>query len=476
MLWLAVLIFATGCTIGWFWLHERLHEDAFAQKLRETQITNDAFAEHTEQVFRNVDLALSAVRDVYLRTQSITETERFIDSLLINRALIQNVYLIDAFGRITVSHNPAYRNVDVRDRDYFRFHRESTRDELHIGSVEPALVTGEHLFRVTRRIDNADRTFGGVVLVALRPQAFSDYYRRLNRDVEGLTSLVGLDDRKIRARTPEPSDDIWQKPLQSSMRDLVDNNPQGHSRAKSSVDRIEREFVYRRVGNLPLLIVSAFSDRDVDQVVIGQIRPVTVATVASVLFSAVLAVCLTVVFRQREAMKRLVTVDVLTSLLSRRHFMLMAERELNRSARYKAEMSVLMIDIDNFKAVNDTYGHEAGDRVLRRLGEILRSTLRDVDFAGRLGGEEFAVVLPQTSVLKAFEVAERLRRTVEHAEIALAHGLPLHISISIGVSSLHGPEMNLDTLLARADRALYEAKREGRNQVSVFEIVPESAE
>ena len=135
------------------------------------------------------------------------------------------------------------------------------------------------------------------------------------------------------------------------MRDLLDNNPQGHSRAKSSVDRIEREFVYRRVGNLPLLIVSAFSDRDVDQVVVGQIRPVTVATVASVLFSVVLAVCLTVVFRQREAMKRLVTVDVLTSLLSRRDFMLMAERELNRSARYKAEMSVLMIDIvagDNY--------------------------------------------------------------------------------------------------------------------------------
>ena len=200
MLWLAVLLFATGCTIGWFWLHERLHEDAFAQKLRETQITNDAFAEHTEQVFRNVDLALSAVRDVYLRTQSIPETEHFINSLLINKALIQNVYLIDASGRITVSHNPAYRNVDVRDRDYFRFHRESTRDDLFIGSVEPGRVTGEHLFRVTRRIDNADRTFGEVVLVALRPRAFSDYYRRLNRDDEGLTSLVGLDDRKIRAQ------------------------------------------------------------------------------------------------------------------------------------------------------------------------------------------------------------------------------------------------------------------------------------
>lgn len=449
-----------------------MHEQAFAQKLRETQITNDAFTEHTEQVFRNIDLALSSVREVYRRTQSFAETELFINGLPLNRPLVENIYLIDAQGRIAISHNPAFQGVDVRDRDFFAFHQQSKRDNLHIGSVEKGRITGEYLFRVTRRIINSDGSFGGIVLVALRPRAFSDYYRRLNNDAEGLTSLVGLDDKKIRARTPEPSNEAWQIPLQGLTREFLEKPPSGHSWARSPLDGIEREFVYRRVGELPLVLVSAFSDRDVNQAVIQQIRPVTIAGIIALIFAAVLAVMLTFVVRQREEMKRLATVDVLTGLLSRRHFMVLAERELNRALRYKDDLSVLMVDIDNFKSVNDTYGHQAGDQVLRRLGEILGSMLREVDFVGRLGGEEFAVVLPQTPILLAFEVAERLRRTVERSEIAMTHGLPLNISVSIGISSLHDPETNIDTLLGRADRALYDAKHQGRNQVSIYEIIP----
>ncbi len=470
ILWGTVFLFGLSSLFGWVWLHDRIHEQIFTQKLRETQIANDAFAEHTEQVFRNVDLALSAVREVYQRTQSMAETESLIASLPLNRPLVENIYLIDAQGRIALSPNPAYQGTEVQDRDYFVFHQQSSQDELHIGSVAKGRVTKEYLFRVTRRISKADGSFGGVVLVALRPHAFSDYYRRLNDDAEGLTSLIGIEDKKIRARTPEPSNDAWQIPLQGMTRDLLEKNLSGHSRAKSRLDGIEREFVYRRVGEFPLVLVSAFSNRDVDQAVIPQIRPITIAGIAAVIFSIILAAILTIVFRQREEMNRLATVDVLTGLLSRRHFMLLAERELSRSVRYKSEMSVLMIDIDNFKTVNDTHGHEAGDRVLRRLGEILASVLRDVDFVGRIGGEEFAVVLPQTPILRAFEVAERLRRTVEHVEIPLTHGLPLSISISIGVSSLHDRETNIDTFLGQADRALYDAKRQGRNQVSVYEI------
>lgn len=471
ILWSSVLLFGLASVVGWFWLHDRMHDQAFAQKLRETQIANEAFAEHTEQAFRNVELALSAVREVYLRTQSLAETERFIDGLPLNRPLVENVYLIDAQGHIAISHNPAIRATDVRDRDFFVFHQQSKRDDLHIGSVEKGRVTGEYLFRVSRRISNADGSFGGIVLVALRPQGFSDYYHRLNDDAEGLTSLVGLDDKKIRARTPEPNNEAWQIPLQGITREFLEKIPDGHARATSRLDGIEREFVYRRVGNLPLVVISAFSDFDVDQVVIRQIRPITIAGIAAIIFSAILAAILTLVFRQREEMTRLATVDILTGRLSRRHFMFLAEQELKRASRFKAELSVLMIDIDNFKAVNDTYGHQVGDQVLSRLGEVFGGVLREVDLVGRMGGEEFAVILPQTPILHAFEVAERLRRTVERTEIAMKYGLPLSVSVSIGISSLHDPETNLDTLLGRADQALYDAKRQGRNQVSVYEIV-----
>lgn len=469
-LWGVVLLFSLASAIGWSWLYERTRQQVFAQKLREAQIANGAFVEHTIQVFQNVDVTLSAVRDVYERTHSVAETERFIGNLLLNTPIISKIYLVDRDGRVIISRNPAMRGADVSDLEYFTFHRQSDRDVMHIDSVKAEPLDGEFLFRVTRRMAGPDGAFDGVALVALRPQAFSDFFRRLNDDADGLTSLVGLDDRLIRARTPEPAPEVWQMPLRRSMREMIAANPDGHSHAKSSLDGIQREFVYQRVGNLPLLLVSAYSDEDVARTVGQQITPITVAAVAGVLSSVILAGILTTVLHQREEMKHLVTVDVLTGLFSRRHFMVLAERELHRSLRYSAQLSVLMIDIDHFKRINDTHGHQVGDQVLRELGAILCKALREVDFVGRLGGEEFAAILPQTDVLQAFEVAERLRRTVEVSDIAISSSALLRITISIGVCSLHSRRCSIDTLLGQADQALYDAKRLGRNQVSVHEI------
>lgn len=171
---------------------------------------------------------------------------------------------------------------------------------------------------------------------------------------------------------------------------------------------------------------------------------------------------------ERE-LERLARIDQLTGLPNRSHFMSLAEQELARTSRYGGEMSVLMVDVDNFKAINDTHGHQIGDRVLQAMGHVFRRTLREVDFVGRVGGEEFAIVLPQTGVMQAFEAAERLRRAVEQTEFPLDHGLPLYVTISIGMTSNASAQANIDTLLSRADKALYEAKGEGRNRVCIFE-------
>ena len=167
-------------------------------------------------------------------------------------------------------------------------------------------------------------------------------------------------------------------------------------------------------------------------------------------------------------LERLAQIDPLTGVFNRRHFMLLAEKELARANRYGSALSVLMLDIDHFKRVNDTHGHQAGDRVLRALGEIFRGILREMDFVGRIGGEEFAVVLPQTAIGQAIEVAERLRRAVEQTGIPLEHGLPLIVSVSIGAASLSSPNTNIDTMLGNADKALYAAKNEGRDCVRAF--------
>jgi len=172
--------------------------------------------------------------------------------------------------------------------------------------------------------------------------------------------------------------------------------------------------------------------------------------------------------KAERALEKLAQIDELTGLANRRHFMLMAEQELSRMVRYGGVLSVLMMDIDHFKQVNDTYGHHTGDLVLRELGRLCRDTLRDVDFVGRIGGEEFAVMLPQTNGTRALEVAERLRQAIERAEVPLERGLPLHFTLSIGVTTMCDGNANIDSLLDQADKALYRAKRGGRNRVCVY--------
>jgi diguanylate cyclase (GGDEF)-like protein len=159
--------------------------------------------------------------------------------------------------------------------------------------------------------------------------------------------------------------------------------------------------------------------------------------------------------------------DYLTGLSNRRHFLEQGEIELSRVQRYGEALSVFMLDIDHFKNINDTHGHKAGDTVLQQLSQVLRETLRTADIIGRMGGEEFAILLPETDLQEAAEIAERLREIVARRDVILEAGLPLHITVSIGVVTLKDKGVNLDILLNLADKALYQAKASGRNRVCV---------
>jgi len=160
----------------------------------------------------------------------------------------------------------------------------------------------------------------------------------------------------------------------------------------------------------------------------------------------------------------LATTDSLTGLFNRRRFMELCEQEFSRSIRYDRPLAMFMMDIDHFKHVNDDYGHDAGDRVLKSLAEISILALRGADVLGRLGGEEFGVLLPETDEESAREVAERLRQSIERASISI-NGITLSITVSIGVSILKPDMGSMESLLKKADIALYDAKQSGRNRV-----------
>lgn len=169
-------------------------------------------------------------------------------------------------------------------------------------------------------------------------------------------------------------------------------------------------------------------------------------------------------YRELEYLARF---DPLTGVANRRHFVEMVEAEMARSSRYGEPLSILMMDIDRFKEVNDVYGHQAGDIVLQALCETCKRVLRAVDIVGRWGGDEFAILLPETPPAIAAQVAERLRGAIESTVVALEMHSPLHFSVSIGCASRNAKDDNMDTILNFADKALYDAKRTGCNRVCV---------
>ena len=168
--------------------------------------------------------------------------------------------------------------------------------------------------------------------------------------------------------------------------------------------------------------------------------------------------------RYFERVRQMAYVDGLTGIFNRRYFEMKILEEIERASRYRHAMSVIMIDIDNFKKLNDEFGHLLGDEVLRQVGSLFASQVRKVDTACRYGGEEFAIIAPETSRAAAGVVAEKLRRVVECFPFA---GVARPVTISAGVAEYPMCGDSRDTLVRAADEALYTAKQSGRNKVSV---------
>lgn len=162
--------------------------------------------------------------------------------------------------------------------------------------------------------------------------------------------------------------------------------------------------------------------------------------------------------------QQLATTDSVTGIYNRRHLFDLGRQEFLRARRFNRPLSAIMIDIDHFKKVNDRYGHATGDQVLLKLGRLIRSEIREVDIAGRYGGEEFTIVLPETPLPKAYDVAERLRRKINKTFHSADHSTP-EISVSIGVATIQANTQDFSELVNDADMALYAAKAAGRNRV-----------
>ena len=167
-----------------------------------------------------------------------------------------------------------------------------------------------------------------------------------------------------------------------------------------------------------------------------------------------------------KSLQKQVVTDPLTGLFNKRQFNFSLSTEMERSRRSELPTSLILLDIDHFKTINDQYGHVLGDRVLEHFAQVLLKTLRMLDIACRYGGEEFAVILPSTPLLVAIQVAERLRDAFEKTKVE-NDGQPIHFTTSLGVSCYHhSQQCSASALVERADQQLYAAKQAGRNRVN----------
>jgi two-component system chemotaxis response regulator CheY len=175
--------------------------------------------------------------------------------------------------------------------------------------------------------------------------------------------------------------------------------------------------------------------------------------------------------KSHDRLEKLATYDTLTGLLNRWAIEGHAEAELNRVRREGSSVSLLLLDIDHFKVVNDQHGHLLGDRALQMVADLMAQNKRPYDWAGRWGGEEFLVILPETLPSEALNVAERIRAAIAAAHLTLPDGGALQLQVSIGLTTAsvsNGTMAPFDVLMRQADEALYRAKSEGRNRVSLY--------
>lgn len=486
LLLISLLVIAvSGSSLWQSWQH------SIEETERQARNQSISLARQAEDTFLQVQLTLDELvrrsEDIFLQPADWNGSRGLLAQQQRQLPQLHGLFVYDASGdwiATSASVYPAQAN--NADRDYFRWHTQHSDTGMHIGHVIRSRSTGELVVPVSVRLNNREGRFRGVLLATVKLDYFRQFYGYYEMGPSDTLGITFADSTVLYVR-PFP-DSYINRTLSSSplFTRMLKIAPTGGGAWKSAIDGVPRIFGYATLERYPLVVSAGY---DVDELRAAWWRNNIPTLALNAVLLGVVLIFGVLVLRQIRASLRyqreliglrddltrsnhilqdLALLDGLTGLANRRQFDIYLEQCITRAQATGAPVSLVMCDIDYFKIYNDTQGHVAGDACLKAVGDILRHLpLHNTDRVARYGGEEFAIILPGADAHAAQRVALRALEAIHHAR--LSHpATPREekvLTISAGAATVTDGDVNGETLKSRADDALYQAKRAGRNCV-----------
>ncbi|MES2012357.1 MAG: sensor domain-containing diguanylate cyclase [Pseudomonadota bacterium] len=451
-----------------------------AQALEAAEINGGNLAwvleERLDTTFRRVDADLTQIAIKALpeetKQNDFHTCSTYLAGFKKNFPEVNGYYIFDAVGQMVSSSEPQDHPINISDRKHFQTLRNTPNAGLIFSDVLTSRTNGRPMMVVARSIRNHHGKFLGIASATIDLDHFQEVFNSIEIGSIGAIALMRTDNQRLVLRHPSSPSDYNKEFISKQTQRILKGEKSGVERYVSRVDNILRIGSFRTLTEYPFFVNVAFAETNA----LAHWRSMAIRSIIGTSIFIAALIFLQIRLWRIESLRRSVIqkldraaqIDELTNLPNRRNFMMRAQDELSRTLRNNGCLSVLMVDIDNFKTINDTYGHKSGDAVLRKFGELCHESLRAYDIVGRIGGEEFAFLLPNTEITLGIEIAERIRENIENAVIETADGQIIHVTISIGVSALTNDNTSIDILLNQSDKAMYEAKHAGRNRVCVY--------
>jgi len=429
------------------------------------------YASQTSEKILSIEKMLSVLGNTISSSQFKMDsppTSNYLQKVQAEYQYLMDILIIDPTGNITKWTGEG-ELPNVSNREYVTTHLSNIKSVPYIGEPLLSMVhKGKWFFPVSVPVRSNSGTLQYITVAIIDVNHFQSHLQTKELPKGGTLGLVNSTGKVI-TRRPEHNKLVA---LQFDLFDeITTSQGSGNIETISPLDQVDRLIGYAHTKEYNII---AFSTIPRKQALANWYPYLIYSSILLLTIIASLGLSSFQLFISNKKMevqsKQLLFIantDELTGLINRRQLYVLLNREVTRSNRYRREFSIIMFDIDFFKKINDTYGHEIGDLALKHISSILVSHCRNEDSACRYGGEEFLVALPETGIEQASEMAERLRNQFE--ETTLKHGeISIKITASFGVSNYQQDSNNsIDLVIKQADDAMYEAKASGRNRVCI---------